>query len=191
MHRTVRLNETNTPNERVAGTVAMRREEQLGVSSSEEHKTFHKASRWGHSRAATGCGAGCARCGLHEHGRQQRQAPPDMMTGQSIRTCLRREVPTDHEAHSQTQRRQLRRVATTELRRECTPEGKLERRARSRPHSGPQRERTRAGRRRRAGATNLWKHGPPRTEPGGRGEWCWLVQQTTHSMRRRVSEPSL
>ena len=31
-----------------------------------------------------------------------------MMTGQSIRTCLRREVPTDHEAHSHTQRGQLR-----------------------------------------------------------------------------------
>ena len=27
--------------------VAVRRQEQLGVSSSEEHKTFHKASRWG------------------------------------------------------------------------------------------------------------------------------------------------
>ena len=31
-----------------------------------------------------------------------------MMTGQSIRICLRREVPTDHEAHSHTQRGQLR-----------------------------------------------------------------------------------
>ena len=30
------------------------------------------------------------------------------MTGQSIRTCLRREVLTDHEAHSHTQRGQLR-----------------------------------------------------------------------------------
>ena len=34
-----------------------------------------------------------------------------MQTGQSIRACLRREVPADHEAHSQTHRRQLRRVA--------------------------------------------------------------------------------
>ena len=34
-------------------------------------------------------------------GYQQVQAPPDMLTGQSIRTCLRRKVPTDHEAHSQ------------------------------------------------------------------------------------------
>ena len=40
--------------------------------------------------------------GLREHGiraewlYQQPQAPPDMMTGQSIRTCLRREVPTEH-----------------------------------------------------------------------------------------------
>ena len=30
------------------------------------------------------------------------------MTGQSIQKCLRREVPTDHEAHSHTQRGQLR-----------------------------------------------------------------------------------
>ena len=46
------------------GTVAVRRQKQLGVSSSEEHKTFHKASRWGYSRAATGRGAGRARCRL-------------------------------------------------------------------------------------------------------------------------------
>ena len=39
---------------------------------------------------------------------QQQQAPPDTMTGQSIRACLRREVPTDHEAHSHSQRGQLR-----------------------------------------------------------------------------------
>ena len=84
--------------------------------SSEEHKTYYKASRWGHSRAATGRGAGRARCGLHEHGRQQEQAPTDMRTGQSAQACRRREVSTDHEAHSQTLRRQLRRVATTELR---------------------------------------------------------------------------
>ena len=186
MHRTVRLNETNTPNERVAGTVAVRRQEQLGMSSSEEHKTFNKASRWGHSPAATGRGAGRARCGLHEHGRQQEQAPPDMRTGQSAQACLRREVPTDHEAHSQSQLRQLRRVATTELRRDCSLEAEAEHRARSHPHSVPQRERTRAGCRRRAGATKLWKHGPPRTEPGGRGEWCLSDQHATPSMRRCV-----
>ena len=38
------------------------------MTSSEEHKTFNKASRWGHSPAATGRGAGRDRCGLHEHG---------------------------------------------------------------------------------------------------------------------------
>ena len=85
------------------------RDEQLG-----EHKTFLKASRWVYSRAATGRGAGRARCRFArarvraEWLCQQQQAPPDMMTGQSIRTCLRREVPTDHEAHSHTQRGQLR-----------------------------------------------------------------------------------
>ena len=58
--------------ERVNVRVAVRRQEQLGVSSSEEQKTFYKASRWGYSRAATGRGAGRARCRLvHEHGREQ------------------------------------------------------------------------------------------------------------------------
>ena len=85
------------------------RDEQL-----REHKTFLKASRWANSRAATGRGAGRAGCRFArarvraEWLCQQQQAPPDMMTGQSIRTCLRREVPTDHEAHSHTQRGQLR-----------------------------------------------------------------------------------
>ena len=79
------------------------------MSSPEEHKTFNKASRWGHSRAATGRGAARARS---KHGRQQEQAPPDMRTSQSAQACLRK-VPTDHEAHSRTQRRQPRRVATT------------------------------------------------------------------------------
>ena len=51
----------------------------------------------------------------------QQQAPPDMRTGQSAKACLRREVPTDHEARGQAQRRQLRRVAT-ELRRDRDPE---------------------------------------------------------------------
>ena len=81
---------------------------------------------------------------------EQEQAPPDMMTGQPMHFCLRREVPTDHEAHSQTQRRQLRRVATTELQRKRAPEAEAEYRARSRPDSGPRRNRTRAGLRRRA-----------------------------------------
>ena len=74
------------------------RDEKLG-----EHKTF-KTSRWVYSRAATGRGAGRARYRVAqalvraEWLYQQQQAPPDMMTGQSIRTYLRREVPTDHEA---------------------------------------------------------------------------------------------
>ena len=85
------------------------RDEQLG-----EHKTFLKASQWVFSRAATGRGAGRAGCRFArarvraEWLCQQQQAPPDTLTGQSIRTCLRREVPTDHEAHSHTQRGQLR-----------------------------------------------------------------------------------
>ena len=33
---------------------------------------------------------------------QKHKAPPDMKTGQSAMTCLRREVPTDHVARSHT-----------------------------------------------------------------------------------------
>ena len=43
--------------------VAVKRQEQLGMSSPGEQKTFHKASRRGNSRAATGRGAGRACCG--------------------------------------------------------------------------------------------------------------------------------
>ena len=78
-------------------------EKQLG-----EQKTFNNASRWGtiassdRTRRWT-----CSVRGQHKHGRsretpQQQQAPPDMRTGQSAQACLRREVPTDHEARSHT-----------------------------------------------------------------------------------------
>ena len=77
-------------------------EKQLG-----EQKTFNKASRWGtiassdRTRRWT-----CSVRGQHKHGRSretpQQQAPPDMRTGQSAKACLRREVPTDHEARSHT-----------------------------------------------------------------------------------------
>ena len=44
--------------------------------------------------------AACTSTGRSRKAPQQ-QAPPDMLIGQSIRTCLRRVVPTDHEAYSQ------------------------------------------------------------------------------------------
>ena len=47
-----------------------------------------------------GLGAGRACCRAQE-------APPSASTSQSTRTCLRREVPTDHAAHNQAHRRQL------------------------------------------------------------------------------------
>ena len=100
----------------------------------------------------------CTSTGTSKALNQQEQAPPDMMTGQSLHSCLPREVPVDNKAHSRTQRRQLRRVATTDFRREWATEVEAGHRARSRPHSGPQRERTRAGLPRRARATKLWKH---------------------------------
>ena len=70
------------------------RDEQLG-----EHKTFLKASRWVYSRAATGRGAGRAR----------------------IRTCLRREAPTDDEARSHAQRGQLRERVSNALSNRASP----------------------------------------------------------------------
>ena len=39
-----------------------------------------------------------------------RMAPPDVLTGRSVHARLCREVPADHEAHSQTQRQKLQRV---------------------------------------------------------------------------------
>ena len=36
-----------------------------------------------------------------KHERESRKAPPDMKTGRSLRTCLSRGVPADHEAQSQ------------------------------------------------------------------------------------------
>ena len=92
--------------------------------------------------------------------------------------------------HTAKRSGELRRVVTTELRWECTPEAEAEHRAPSHPHSSPQLERTREGLRRRGGSTKLWKHGPPRTETGGEGEWCWSVQLTTDSMRRCVLRSS-
>ena len=107
--------------------VAVKRQEQLGVSSQGakdlpqglaegEFASSDRTRRWTCLLRVT------AQAREEEHKTPQQQAPPDMQTGQSIRACLRREVPADHEAHSQPQRRQLRRVAKTKLRRECTPE---------------------------------------------------------------------
>ena len=46
--------------------------------------------------------AGTAQAGEEQRLHQKHKAPPDMKTGQSAMTCLRREVPTDHEARSHT-----------------------------------------------------------------------------------------
>ena len=58
----------------VLEAVAVKRRKQQRGSERvpREHKTFCKASRRGHSRAATGRGAGRTRCGLHEHGKEQK-----------------------------------------------------------------------------------------------------------------------
>ena len=62
------------------GTVAVKRQEQLGVSSSQEHKSFHKASRQGCSRAAPWPGAERARCRLAQ-AREEEQNSSTTTTG--------------------------------------------------------------------------------------------------------------
>ena len=99
-----------------------------------------------------------------------------MMTGQSMQACLRREVPTDHEAHSQAQRRQLRRVATTELRRERAPEAEAE-------HAKHDRIRTQDGHLTRMTAWRSGQSTRPRTarerECGEESTWVskWTSEQ--------------
>ena len=46
--------------------------------------------------------AGTAQAREEQRLHQKHKAPPDVKTGQSATTCLRREVPTDHEARSHT-----------------------------------------------------------------------------------------
>ena len=109
----------------VRRTNASRRQEQLRVSSSEERQNLRQGGlamgfvsgdrtrrRSCLLRDSTSTGGAEA---------PQQQSPPDTRTGQSAKACLRREVPTDHGARGQAQRRQLRRVAT-ELLRDRDPE---------------------------------------------------------------------
>ena len=86
----------------------MKRQEQLGVSSQGAkdlpqglaERTFASSDR---TRRWTCLLRVTAQAREEEHKTpQQKQAPPDMQTGQSIRACLRRGVPADHEAHSRS-----------------------------------------------------------------------------------------
>ena len=80
----------------------------------------------------------------------------DASTDQSIRTCVRPDVPADHEARSRTQQRQPREsrvlksdlsgVETTrKLRRDVHPEAEADHEAPSQPHSGPRPEPSTSG----------------------------------------------
>ena len=95
--------------------VAVRRQEQLGVSSQgakdlpqglaeEIFASSDRTRRW------TCLLRGTAQA-REEHKTPTETGSTRHVDGRSIRACLRRGVPADHEAHSQTQRRQLRRVA--------------------------------------------------------------------------------
>ena len=56
-------------------------------------------------------------------GKHRRKTPRDLQTGRSMRTCLSREVPTDHETRGQRSGG-CGGVETTQLWRKCTPEAK-------------------------------------------------------------------
>ena len=82
-----------------------------------------------------------ARTGCDEH---RYNAPPGMLTGQSKRACLRRQVPIDHEAHGQRGRglQQKSRstdlcsgVGTTQLRWDAHPEAEANRTTHARIHA--------------------------------------------------------
>ena len=87
--------------------VAVKGKEQLGVSSQGGKRPFTRPRGGGireqrPDSALDVLAAGTAQAREEEHKTPQQQAPPDMQTGQSIRACLRREVPADHEAHSRS-----------------------------------------------------------------------------------------
>ena len=84
--------------------------EQLRASSS--NKTLRQGPHDGKSCVATEDAApDVLPTGQHETGNTK--APRDVLTSQSIRTCLRREVPTDQAAHSQACPDETSRVETT------------------------------------------------------------------------------
>ena len=93
-----------------------------------------------------------------------------MRIGQSAKACLRQEVPTDHEARGQAQRRQLRRVAT-ELRRDHDPEAEAE-------HAKHGRIRAQISYLSRMTSDRGGEKTMTSTHSGCRGRrWCWSVQQ--------------
>ena len=100
--------------------------ERFSEWASREHKTFHKGLSMGDIReqrpdaALDVLGAACTNTGKDNRGSTRH-------VDWSINSSMSASMPTDHEAHCQTQRGQLRRVATTELRWDCSPETEAER----------------------------------------------------------------
>ena len=103
------------------------RDEQLG-----EHKTFHKASRWGHSRADTGRGAGRAWCRLaraRETTRTGSTRHADRSINQFEHLCVERcPLTTRHTARRSGDScgNECRTHSQTELRRDYSPEAEAE-----------------------------------------------------------------
>ena len=119
VHRTVRLREQTALCDKSVWSSSgeATRQGQLGTSSSGEadqekqpgeQKTRPDIREQRPDAALDVLSAGTAQARGSRETPQQPQAPPDMQTGQSSRACLCREVPADHEAHSRSQRGQLR-----------------------------------------------------------------------------------
>ena len=99
------------------------------------------------------------------------KAPPNMLTGQSLQVCLRREVPTDHEAHGQRSSGRCRGARSAEL---CSRSfgGSAPRRPKH-EHAKRGRICTQADHQRRTATCTKIRSGSV--------AWYWSVQQTTRS----------
>ena len=119
--------------------------------------------------------AGTAQAREEQRLHQKRKAPPDMKTGQSAMTCLRREVPTDHEARSHTP------AAAREPR--LSGSAGLQPGSRTKVNTKHDRIHTQAlgesgpkmdGDASVTNQTELWRQRPStRAARGGEREWCW------------------
>ena len=124
--------------------------------------------------------AGTAQAREEQRLHQKHKAPPDMKTGQSALTCLRREVPTDHEARSHTHAAGTaagKESHDSQVRRDCSLGSRRKVNAKhDRIHtqalgeSGPKMD----GDASVTNQTELWRQRPStRAARGGRREWCW------------------
>ena len=152
------------------------------MSSSEERQDLRQGGLAMGFVSGDRLAAGTAQAREEQEAPQQ-QAPPDMRTGRSAKACLRREVPTDHEARGQVQRRQLQRVAT-ELRRDRDPEAEAK-------HAKHGRIRTQISYLSRMTSDRGGEETVTSTHSGWRGTQVALVSPANHPAQRRARAAEL